>query len=382
MATVDKSSPENGYQKPSTRQRIQKEAPTLAVPDINDDAAERKRILNVLAQRRYRERKRHEKGRGTAKRITLTPQSNLSNNRSSSPMREDAMTLETPTVQQEPSISAYLDFLPDLDPDPAPTSLEFVSDVGSHARWPTASFEAAAGNLLPGIEASYINMADPSLSTLQMEGLVIGTEANTFGFLDNMDSSTLLDSSSSSPSVSDNSESTELSFPDSYYLPVNELTLLRGLMRIAMRLRCNTTKIWELGANSPFNDGTHTALTTQELPQVWRPTVSQSSIPHHPVIDLLPWPNVRDRIILLMGLPDEARPPSLAGPLAIAQLAYDLEDTAEGVRIWGDDPCEPTAWEIGQVLFERWWFVFDRQVIDQSNYWRKLRGAATLCIES
>ena len=27
----------------------------IAIPDISDDAAERKRILNVLAQRRYRE---------------------------------------------------------------------------------------------------------------------------------------------------------------------------------------------------------------------------------------------------------------------------------------------------------------------------------------
>lgn len=30
-----------------------KAPPPLDVPDINEDAAERKRILNVLAQRRY-----------------------------------------------------------------------------------------------------------------------------------------------------------------------------------------------------------------------------------------------------------------------------------------------------------------------------------------
>lgn len=37
-----------------TRQRKYKHAPPLAVPNIDDDAAERKRVLNVLAQRRYR----------------------------------------------------------------------------------------------------------------------------------------------------------------------------------------------------------------------------------------------------------------------------------------------------------------------------------------
>jgi hypothetical protein len=40
---------------PRTRQRVRKPAPDLTVPDIQEDAAERKRVLGVLAQRRYRE---------------------------------------------------------------------------------------------------------------------------------------------------------------------------------------------------------------------------------------------------------------------------------------------------------------------------------------
>lgn len=42
------------YAGPKTRQRIHKPPEPLAVPDIDEDAAERKRVLNVLAQRRYR----------------------------------------------------------------------------------------------------------------------------------------------------------------------------------------------------------------------------------------------------------------------------------------------------------------------------------------
>ena len=41
--------------KPRTRQRVYKAPPALEIPDIDQDAAERKRVLNVLAQRRYRE---------------------------------------------------------------------------------------------------------------------------------------------------------------------------------------------------------------------------------------------------------------------------------------------------------------------------------------
>lgn len=35
------------------RGKRQRQADDLAVPDLSDDAAERKRVLNVLAQRRY-----------------------------------------------------------------------------------------------------------------------------------------------------------------------------------------------------------------------------------------------------------------------------------------------------------------------------------------
>ena len=45
--------PKDSYVPPRTRQRIYKAPPPLAVPDIEEDADERKRVLNVLAQRRY-----------------------------------------------------------------------------------------------------------------------------------------------------------------------------------------------------------------------------------------------------------------------------------------------------------------------------------------
>ena len=51
-ASSDTSGPAP-YTGPRTRQRVYKTPPALAVPDINEDAAERKRVLNVLAQRRY-----------------------------------------------------------------------------------------------------------------------------------------------------------------------------------------------------------------------------------------------------------------------------------------------------------------------------------------
>lgn len=48
--------------RPRTRQRAYKKPPVLDVPDIDQDATERKRVLNVLAQRRYRKYYSHYRG--------------------------------------------------------------------------------------------------------------------------------------------------------------------------------------------------------------------------------------------------------------------------------------------------------------------------------
>ena len=174
--------------------------------------------------------------------------------------------------------------------------------------------------------------------------------------------------------------SSDHGFPDSYLLPVHELTLLKAMLRISERIGCNGQDLWSLNCPSPFNTGS--ATPSDQLPEAWRPTPLQLSVQHHPVIDLLPWPAVRDRILAILTLPDSARPPSAqGGVLAMVNLVYDLEDSAEGVRIYGAQPCDAGSWEVGQVLFERWWFLFDRDIIATSNRWRQLRGAPPLMLE-
>lgn len=179
-----------------------------------------------------------------------------------------------------------------------------------------------------------------------------------------------LDSSSLS-SLSDGS------LADSYLLPVHELTLLKAVMRIAHRMGCRE-ELWSLTAASPFNTGF--GPPPDELPKAWQPTPSQILVPHHPILDFLPWPSARDRLITIFTLPDEARPPNAVGPLALANFAYDMEDSSEGVRIYGGDPYDPGSWEVGQVFFSRWWFLFDREIVENSNRWRRLRGAPPLAI--
>lgn len=377
--------------RPRTRQRAYKKPPALDVPNIDEDAAERKRVLNVLAQRRYRESSfscnqvslRSDRHIGEKKRLdrlkTKSAGSNGSQN--SEPQDETAPNseyrvskddiYEIPTLQSnlEPTIpESNLSIPPTTDADIlAGFDLNLTSwnPLGDPLQDLTFASILPDPNTVPEY-LSEDNTRDDSVTNTHQDLSTDfgGTDMTMF-----IDSSSL----SSSPSSSEGQ-----TFPDSYQLPLLQLTLLKAVMRIADRLNLKPD-LWDLAGNSAFNTGTATPASL--LPPSWQPTPSQVAIPHHPVFDLLPWPGVRERAIFILSLPDELRPPRAQGALAIVNFAYDVEDTAEGVRIYGDDPYDPGNWELGQVMFERWWFLFDNSIISTSNRWRRARGAPPLLLK-
>ncbi|KAJ6444322.1 transcription activator acu-15 [Purpureocillium lavendulum] len=349
--------------KPRTRQRVYKAPPPLDVPDIDDDAAERKRVLNVLAQRRYREKKRLRRlgkdgqpAKSSASKDTEEPQ---------------ASPEELPDGLVEETIETVSSSSP-LDSNAGGVAIGIGVDLGL-ASWDPLN-DLAMSSILPDAESL------PGFMTDEASADEAFSHSNFNAASINMSDMfpAVFSASPSSFDATSSASSSDSNFPDSYLLPVHELTLLRAMLRIATRIGCKE-QLWSLDALSPFNRGNATPL--EQLPAAWRPTPSQVLVPHHPLLDFLPWPGVRDRIIGIMSLPDDARPPNAVGPLALVNFAYDFEDNAEGVRIYGGDPYDPDCWEVGQVLFERWWFIFDRNVIDNSNRWRRLRGAPPLALK-
>lgn len=211
--------------------------------------------------------------------------------------------------------------------------------------------------------------------------------------------------------------------PDSHLLALPHMTLLRASLAVAARLGC-TGNIFSLACRSPFNDASTSSFPSSPsatlLPPAWRPTPSQLLVPHHPLVDLLPWPSARDRLLDTLSLPAHMLPtvgaaataatagsspayPEYHDPtaadaaaaaadgdgngnkgehgaatMAMVHFAYDLEDDAEGMRVSGPDPCDAARWEVGQLVFERWWFIFDRAIVEQSNRLRRMRGAPPL----
>lgn len=120
---------------------------------------------------------------------------------------------------------------------------------------------------------------------------------------------------------------------------------------------------------SPFMYHGPPRLDEASLPPSLQPTALQRAVNHHPWIDLLPLPEVRDSILRICGTPEED------------ELNVDVVDFEESDRekpnlvIWGGH-TDPWAWEATIPFLRKWgWLVRDCQtLLDSTNYWRERRG--------
>ena len=149
------------------------------------------------------------------------------------------------------------------------------------------------------------------------------------------------------------------------------------------------------------------------LPENLRPVPAQLVVPHHPALDILPWPTMRQKLILMLALPSKMRPliaredddggtqtfgtwpiydqssgSTAAGQSkAIIQLIQDVDDFQDGggLRVHGNsvvlgegNEFVEEVWEVGESFYRKWWFCIDQKIIDQSNKRRKERGLGRL----
>jgi hypothetical protein len=152
--------------------------------------------------------------------------------------------------------------------------------------------------------------------------------------------------------------------------------------------------------------------TLSALPENLQPVAAQLTIPHHPILDLLPWPSVREKLICMLSMPSALRPPvaqevdegvafhfrvpnasspstsnSIKQGSAIVSLVHDLDDYEDGggLRIHGNSTAWSEgnelledAWEIGDHFYRKWWWCLDQKVVDVSNRRRMERGLGRL----
>ncbi|KAE8138099.1 hypothetical protein BDV38DRAFT_78710 [Aspergillus pseudotamarii] len=422
----------------------------LLAPDITEDAAERKRILNVLAQRRYRQRKKHriqaleaqlkdvcphnaeitspgvEKDRGgigpptdvlspSSTPVTLDESNTITSDYEGQEMTTSmgaetcpagtASGVNDSTLVPEFFTGPFLPAVPHLLPSEPPA----LGSPVITALFPRTPGQTSLGSLI------YTSGAPLEVSPLS---LFPGPENSAQGHSDGdyVQFNSLFSDPESAHNISDDLQdyqSSNFTFPDDHLLQVPSLTLLSAAVRVAQRLGIGDC-LWDIAAVSPFHrplvytqsstsphcsllssstsstiqtsdpsqasDGGGTNNTDLEtLPEHLRPTRTQVLISHHPILDLLPWPTVRDKLIQVFNLPVNLRPKSAQDPMGLVRLIYDMEDVGgEGIRVHSGDPFEVAGWEIGQLMFERWWWAFETDTVERSNRGRRERGEKCL----
>lgn len=174
-------------------------------------------------------------------------------------------------------------------------------------------------------------------------------------------------------------ESSQFTFPSDHVIDIPTLKTMEASLRIASMLGI-MDEVLDLTANRVF-DLSKIPVTSGEIPENLRPTQAQLLIPHCPVLDVLPFPSLRTKLVCLFSQPDQLRPPIARGSMAIMRLIHDLDDESEGIRIAVDGNglgYDARSWEVGQAIFKDWWWALDSEIVSNSNRLRELRGAPRL----
>ena len=118
------------------------------------------------------------------------------------------------------------------------------------------------------------------------------------------------------------------------------------------------------------------AIPPPECPSSLKPTQVQRTIPHHPWIDLFPFPNFRDAALVRIqaGLFDED------------ELCFDLlgiecagPNDKPALLVW-TQAWDPRGWEVSEAFLRKWGMLVESspEILVSTNYWRMRRGQIPL----
>jgi hypothetical protein len=151
-------------------------------------------------------------------------------------------------------------------------------------------------------------------------------------------------------------------------LSVTQLNSFRAIRYNMDALNLNLEIIKDENAISYFNAPSAT-FNMSSVPPSLHPTSLQKSQVHHPYIDPLPIPSLRDALLRYEGFYND----------------YDfcrdmIGDVGKaGIIVWGD-PWDPYGWEVSENFANKWLWLLKscHEVLVSTNHWRAKRGEADL----
>jgi hypothetical protein len=175
---------------------------------------------------------------------------------------------------------------------------------------------------------------------------------------------------------------------DHKLLTLLHFNLIRALTKITLLLGVNPDDMY-LDIESPFHNAA-SRLSLSVLPPTLLPTQMQLSVPHHPEVDIFPFPKFRDNMILGGDLYDDIE--------FCQDLVYGLDDGTgrermvdqkecckmspggrTGLIVWSD-PWLQSSWEVEPDFARKYKGLFEGcwELIDSTNRWRASRGEEPL----
>lgn len=125
-------------------------------------------------------------------------------------------------------------------------------------------------------------------------------------------------------------------------------------------------------ALSPFSDPSKSAIVLP-VPAALQPTRLQRQIAHHPWIDTIPIPGMRDNLLRAGDTYDDTE-------LCSDLVGFCNRSTGRtGMILWGE-PWDANSWEMTEDFMRYWgWTVRGcKQLLQATNYWRQRRGEEPL----
>jgi hypothetical protein len=142
---------------------------------------------------------------------------------------------------------------------------------------------------------------------------------------------------------------------------------------ISMYLTNDWLNYEAISSFSIHSSATETSIAA--YPPSLKPTQLQYTVEHHPWIDLLPCPHLRDNFLrIVQKLGEDAIDEDM--------LCHDIVDAGPGevqpdaaLIVWGK-PWDASGWEVSEAFTQKWGHLLHGcdDLLESTNYWRAKRG--------
>ncbi|KAF4631344.1 hypothetical protein G7Y89_g6790 [Cudoniella acicularis] len=155
-----------------------------------------------------------------------------------------------------------------------------------------------------------------------------------------------------------------------------KINVFRALISNSLTLGIPSEAIMDDDAISTFCSPSRAVGQILALPSALRPTDLQISVPHHPWIDCLPVPRMRQNLIRAGDTFDVME---LCGDLV---GLFSTGTGRTGIIVWGE-PWDAAGWEVTKGFLKNWGGSIEGcwEIFESTNRWRARRGEIALCFD-